>query len=152
RTSGSTEARTALRCFAPVALAASNGPGLASSMVSENSLDMMASENMVSAKKPGKGPTPSAATKRTAQNRSGMVRITFMKPLASRYTGLFGAVSDEAMKASGRARAQPTTEEMAAIRRVSTSGLARRGAPNSQDGGHHHWPVSPMTHPQSRGQ
>ena len=54
------------------------------STVSDSSLDIIASENMIMARAPAKGlPNPTAVAKNTAQIRSGIVRITFMNPLAA---------------------------------------------------------------------
>src|SRR5690606_28634031 len=44
------------------------------------------------------------------------------------------------------------TDDTTAILKVSTSGFARSGAPNSHDGGHHQVPVSPIAQAKSGGQ
>ena len=78
------DARTAGKWVLPVDLAASSGPVSTESTVSESSFDMMASVNMTMARAPANGlPNPTAVAKKTAQIKSGMVRITFMKLLAA---------------------------------------------------------------------
>jgi hypothetical protein len=64
---------------------------------------------------------------------------------------LDGAVRIDAMNPTGSATPHPTNEAMIEMRNVSRSGLARVGAPNSHEGGHHQFP-SPIAQPKSGGQ
>ena len=65
---------------------------------------------------------PTAVTRSFAQNRSGTARTTFMTDRLTIMVGRLGLVSGDMMKASGRARPQPTRVATTAIWNVSRRG------------------------------
>ena len=78
---GNADVKTVWLWEAPVALAASIGPGSILSIVSDNNLPIIASENIISANTPAKGPIPTATVNNIAQNKSGIVLTRFKKDL-----------------------------------------------------------------------
>ena len=64
-----------------MAFAASIGPGSMLSIVSDNNLPIIASENINNARTPANGPMPTATVKIIAQNKSGIVLTRFKNDL-----------------------------------------------------------------------
>ena len=64
-----------------MAFAASIGPGSMLSIVSDNNLPIIASENINNASTPANGPIPTATVKIIAQNKSGIVLTRFKNDL-----------------------------------------------------------------------